>query len=292
MNIKLDALRTFITVADCGTLAEASKLLNRAPSAVSMSLKQFEDQLGGQLFETDRKSVLSPLGHFVLEEGRRALGDFDESMRMIQRYVQGEMGTVRVAAVPSVATRLLPGVVQTFRHKAPQVRLELRDMDSPMVATAVRNGSVDVGIAGLASAANDLQSDLLLQEPFGVVCWRDHPLTQLKAPVRWQDLQGVALISNGLCNLVRDPSFVQLREQTLLHVHNNSTLLSFVERQIGVTLLPRMALPLHDDTLCFLSLADEQVVRRLYFFYRRHYHLTPVVQAFMAEVRLAFAQWQ
>lgn len=112
MNLKPEALRTFVTVASCGNLAEAAKCLNRTPSAISMALKQLETQLGAPLFETDRKSTLTALGRFALEEGQRALNDFDQSVRSIQRYINGETGIIRLATVPSFATRLLPEIIR------------------------------------------------------------------------------------------------------------------------------------------------------------------------------------
>ncbi|MGB1009668.1 MAG: LysR family transcriptional regulator [Thiolinea sp.] len=278
MSVKLENLRTFVTVADCGALSEAAALLNRTPSAVSMGLKQFEEQLGAALFETDRKSTLTPLGRFVLEEGQRALNDFDESMRTIQRYVGGEMGTIRLATVPSVATSLLPGVVQQFQADRPNVRLELRDIDSVSVATAVRNGSVDFGIASRPTAISDLTTELLLEEPFGVICHTSHPLTTIGTPIRWSMLKDIPLISNGLSTRISHPTFSPLNSNSAIHIHNIATLLSFVRRGIGITLLPRLVIQ-DDAGLCFLPLADKSILRRLHFLQHKQHRLNPAAEA-------------
>lgn len=278
MAIKPDNLRTFVTVASCGALSEAARQLSRTPSAVSMSLKQFEAQLGAALFETDRKSTLTPLGHFVLEEGQRALNDFDESIRTIQRYVGGEMGTIRLATVPSVATHLLPQVVKDFHAQRPNVRLELRDTDSVSVAAAVRNGSVDFGIASRPAASHDLITELLLEEPFGIICSTDHPLTTSKQAIQWAMLKGTPLISNGLSALIRHPAFNPLNNDSVIHIHNIATLLSFVHQGIGITLLPRLVIQ-DDAGLCFLPLADKSILRRLYFLQHKQHRLNPAAAA-------------
>lgn len=279
MNIKLELLRSFITVAECGNLQEASEILSRTPSAISMSLKQLKEALGAELFETDRKSSLTPIGHFLLKEGSHALADFDESMHTIQRYAHGEMGTVKIATVPSVATRLLPDVVREFRETAPDVRLELRDTDSEMVAAAVRNGSADCGIASLPRASNDLTCELLLEEPFGLVCRSDHPLALSKKPLAWQALEGISFISNGLSAHILDHDFKRINRDTAIQVHNISTLLSFIQQGLGVTLLPRLAVPEQKD-FAFLPLADKSAVRQLYFVQQRHHRLSPAALAF------------
>ena len=244
-----------------------------------MSLKQLNESLGAELFETDRKSSLTPIGRFVLKEGRRALVDFDESMITIQRYAHGEMGVVKISTVPSVATRLLPDVVREFRKTAPKVRLELRDTDSEMVAAAVRNGSADCGIASLPLASNDLNCELLLEEPFGLVCHPNHPLAKTTKPLSWKSLEGIRFISNGLSAQIRDNDFNQINRDTTIQVHNVSSLLSFIQQDMGVTLLPRLAVP-EQKEFVFLTLADKTAVRQLYFLQQRHHRLSPAAQAF------------
>jgi DNA-binding transcriptional LysR family regulator len=64
-------LRNFVAVAALGNLNDAADRLGRAPSAVSMSLKQLEEHLGAPLFASDRKNRLTALGRFTLAEGSR-----------------------------------------------------------------------------------------------------------------------------------------------------------------------------------------------------------------------------
>ena len=283
LTIKPDILRTFIVVAECGSLLEASEILGRTPSAISMSLKQFQKLLGVELFETDRKSTLTTLGQFVLEEGRRGLGGFEESAHTIQRYCQGRLGTVRMACVPSVATRLLPDVIESFQNSTPNVRLELRDSDSIMVAMSVRNGTVEFGIGSLSAYTKDLHTELLQEEPFGVVCRSDHPLTLQKAPATWQDLQVLPFINNSLCQTISNSDAQLIFSQASIHVHNAMTLNGLIIRGMGVTILPETAVQDHDD-ICFLPLADKQAIRQLYFMQHRQHRLSPASYAFKAAI--------
>lgn len=63
MAIKIEMLRCFATVAQTGNLAEAAAYLGRTQSAVSMTLKQLEENLGQRLFKSDRKNRLTPLAN-------------------------------------------------------------------------------------------------------------------------------------------------------------------------------------------------------------------------------------
>ena len=107
--IKLEYLRVFATVAETRALNEAADRLGRTPSAISMTLKQIEDALGGPLFEGERKVALTPLGAFALRHAQTAVAGHNAATAAIRRFARGEEGEVRIAAVPSAATRLLPG---------------------------------------------------------------------------------------------------------------------------------------------------------------------------------------
>ena len=101
-------LRCFVTVARTGTLGDAAAILGRTPSALSMTLKQLEAQLGEPLFETERKSKLTALGAFVFDQAERELKQFDATVAAISEFATSKQGRVRVAAVPSVAGTILP----------------------------------------------------------------------------------------------------------------------------------------------------------------------------------------
>ena len=287
MTFKLDHIRTFIAVAESGSLVDAGKILGKTPSAVSLVLKQFTEQAGDGLFETDRKSTLTTTGQFVLNQSRNALKNFDETMQTIQQHGRGEHGSVRVASVPSFSTRLLPKIVKNFRAELPNVNLELRDADSDSISQAVREGRVDIGIASRLGATHDLKTELLLEEPFGVVCRQDHPLVQLKKPITWKQLstQKSKFISNGLCQLIVASILDFPANESNFHIHNTATLLSFVAEGFGITLLPRSAVSDHLG-LCFLRLKDRLAIRRLFIMQHQLHELNPAAQAFRAQIKL------
>ncbi|MEZ5912138.1 MAG: LysR family transcriptional regulator [Paracoccaceae bacterium] len=114
MAIKIDMLRVFQAVAEEGALAQAAERLARSPSAVSMMLSRFEEEIGAPLFETERKGRLTPLGRLVLEESRRATENFSRSLTAIRRHAQSVAGTLRVAAVPRPRARVCPRSSRIF----------------------------------------------------------------------------------------------------------------------------------------------------------------------------------
>jgi len=93
--IKIEMLRTFAEVARTGSLAAAAQALGRTPSAVSMTLKQLEANLGAPLFETERKTRLTALGRQALALASRELDHFDRTLVALGDFAAGRIGEVR-----------------------------------------------------------------------------------------------------------------------------------------------------------------------------------------------------
>ena len=284
MAIKIEMLRCFRAVADHGSLAAAATALGRTPSAVSMMLKQFEAHIGAPLFETARKARLTPLGFLILAEAQRELGHFDRTVQAIEGLSQAKLGLVRLAVTPSVAQTVLPPVLQRFMQDHPNVRIDLRDMDSAAVADELIDDRADIGLASI-SALPGFERQKLFSDAFGVVCRADHPLSQNWHNLSWSDLQGVDFIANGLCTQITDEAFQPILETARLTVRNTASLLGLVQAGVGLTLLPRLAVLPGFGDLCFLPLRDATVRRTVWMVSPPRQLAPPAVQAFADVLR-------
>lgn len=282
MSVKLEMLRVFQVVAVQGSLGRAADVLGRTPSAVSMMLSQLQDHLGGPLFETDRKSRLTPLGRLVLGEADRALDAFDRSTAAILRHAKSTAGLVRIAAVPSATVTLLPAVIARFRKERPDVRLEIGDVDSAAVRRRVYMDHADIGIISTAPD-EEVDGEVIQRDQLGIVCRRDGAISRLgrisDAP-SWTLLREEALIANPLCNLVDSDVMPELLNSCNLEAKNTSALLGFVHSGLGVTILPQSAVQGADAALDFIVPQNPVSWRNLSKIRFRDRHLSPAAQIF------------
>lgn len=259
--IRLEALRALVTVADNGNIKDAADRLHRTPSAVSMTLKQIEDRLGGPLFEADRKQTLSNLGQMVYDHSVVLLRDYDRAMEVIATHAGARSGKLRLAAVPSVAVNLVPMVLQAFVRSRPGLEIELFDTDSTEVHHLVESGQVDLGLAGQPREEANLSFVPLFTDPFRVVCRADTDLAAMRQPVEWQDLVAQDIIQNEACRGLTSKAFRSLAAASALSVRNVSSLLATVQAGMGITLLPALATATLPTDLTALTLADDSCFR-------------------------------
>jgi DNA-binding transcriptional LysR family regulator len=278
--IRTQALRVFVTTADCGNIRDAAKSLGRTDSAVSMTLKQLEAILGAPLFESDRKHSLTALGAEVRKLARDLLREHDRTIERIHALAAGREGVLRVAAVPSVAAQLLPDILSAMLGEFRGIRIELVDTDSASMHVLVETGEVEVGIGGRPSAHSGLHFVALFNDPFRLVCRKDHPLARHERPLTRQDLRPHLLISNNSTAGIAGFDSDAPERVSGLSARNVISLLALVRAGAGATILPALATRAIDSELCAVELDDASALRTVGFALRRDSKPSPICREF------------
>ena len=285
MAIKLEALRVFVHVAELGNISDAADKLGRTPSAISMALKQLEENLEGALFESDRKTKLTALGQYTLELARGEVRNYDRTVAAMRAYARNEIGRLDIASVPSVASQLLPDVIGRFIERRPGIELDLRDSDTAAVEVEVERSRVDLGIAGRPRGKGPIAFEPLFRDRFVVVCSPGSPLAAGATAVDWEDLRSDVLIENGAAGVISAPEYKELAQHTGLMVRNVTSLLALVRGNVGVTLLPRLSVPGNTPGVTTLEIRDETAYREVGLLSRRGTSFSPAAAAFISLLR-------
>lgn len=289
MALKIEMFRAFVAVAECGNLTDAAARLGRTPSALSMTLKQFEEHLGQALFEGERKNRLTPLGEYVLEQAQNELRHFGRTVQAIEAHAKAPGGLLRVAAVPTVAGLVLPGALRRFTARYPAVEIELRDMDSALIRHELGAGRLDLGIASAGDALNGFVRTPLYDDAFGLICAADDPLAmQARAP----SLADLAhrYIDNALSATTAVPELMALSAAAQVRAQNIISLLALVRAGFGVTVLPQSAIRLGPSGLTFRRLHDLSVRRHVALIRRETGTASQLAAAFGADVISAVSE--
>lgn len=153
-NLDMDVLRSFVALADHGSLKAAAERVGRTQAALSLQMRKLEAQAEEPLFRTDtRRLVLTEAGDVLLSYARRILALNDEAQHALRRsQVSGE---VRFGASQDFGESWLPPVLAQFRKQHGSVGLEVRVDGGTRLVAAVGAGEIDVALAlGLGDRPN------------------------------------------------------------------------------------------------------------------------------------------
>ena len=176
------SIHYFERVAHSGSVRAAAEALHIAPSAVSRSVQQLEDELGVALFDrTSRGLHLTVAGETVLGYLRRweresaQLGDAVRSLSGVR------LETVRVATVEVASYELAPQAIAEVRRRAPGVRVEMQIGDTALVLESIANGSADIGITINMPKSVPARSLWTMMNPLGLVVPKGHRLARRRS---------------------------------------------------------------------------------------------------------------
>ncbi|HRC38681.1 MAG TPA: LysR family transcriptional regulator, partial [Rubrivivax sp.] len=120
-HITLRQFRYFVAVAESGSVAAASRMLNIAQSAVTKSMQELEDELGQPLFERSSRGMrMTPQGHRFLASARKVLGAVAEATRLHSAEEgAGPTGLLAIGVTSLVAGYYLSELLSRYRRSCP-----------------------------------------------------------------------------------------------------------------------------------------------------------------------------
>ncbi|MGI9335500.1 MAG: LysR family transcriptional regulator [Gammaproteobacteria bacterium] len=204
-------LRSFLAVADAGTITEAADRMAVTQSALSRRLQQLEEQLGAQLLSRGRQGAeLTEVGRLVEAEARLLTMRYDSLRQAIAEQLQLHRGTVRIGGGATVTSYLLPQAIAEFRAEHPGIRFQLKEASSREVAADVARGQLEIGAVTLPVMSRGLSIRPLFTDDIVLVCGRDHPVAR-KRNVRSRDLVDYAFVSFEADSAIRQTIDAALR---------------------------------------------------------------------------------
>ncbi|WP_193130683.1 LysR family transcriptional regulator [Enterobacter hormaechei] len=291
MNYSLRQLRVFVTVAQARSFSRAGEMIGLSQSAVSHSVKELETQTGVKLLDrTTREVVLTEAGHQLATRLERLLDELNSTLRDVGRLGQQLSGTVRVAASQTISAHLIPQCIAESNHRYPEIDFVLHDRPQQWVLESIRQGDVDFGIVIDPGAVSDLECEVVLSEPFLLLCRDDDPLASL-SQVAWQALQGANLVlqdyASGSRPLIDAALAAQGVKATIVQeIGHPATLFPMVEAGIGISVLPALALPLPQGSRLTVKRFLPCIERQLMLVRRKNRSLSGAAHACWDVVRM------
>ena len=152
-NLSFRQLYYFVTVAECGKVSEAAKIIARSQSAVTASIRELEAELEVALFQRLPSGVvLTAAGQELLPHAYGILRKVDAAWSAVKIGKGDITGSVKVGAKDVLAAYYLPAPLTRFRQACPHIMVNLEEMPRATVEQSVADESIDIGIVPLLSA--------------------------------------------------------------------------------------------------------------------------------------------
>jgi DNA-binding transcriptional LysR family regulator len=143
----LRRLRTFVTVAELGTVSKAAVRLRIGQPALSRQIGDLQQELGLRLFDhVGRGLVLTAEGEQLLADCRRVLTDFDVVKERAQVLRRGDRGVLKVAAPPHTIESVLSRFLPQYSERFPNVYVQLSEALGHEQTAMLERGEVHLGI--------------------------------------------------------------------------------------------------------------------------------------------------
>jgi len=248
MNISLRQLRVFLAVARQQHFRRAAESLHLSQPAVSRHIAELESELGLKLFDRNTREVVpTEAGRYLESAIGRVLDELEGVLAHVHSESERRRGKVHVASVPTLSAGLMPQCIADCARRFPDLAIQLHDQAQTMVLDSVRGGEVDFGLAIEPPDTGEFDSELLLRDPFMLVCRPSHPLASLDR-VPWRKLQGQPLIlldySSGSRRLI-DQVFARRGIEPIVVQQTGHTHTAFrmVEAGLGISVSPALSPP-------------------------------------------------
>jgi LysR family transcriptional regulator, nitrogen assimilation regulatory protein len=143
----LKRLRTFVMVADVGTVSKAALHLHISQSALSRQIADLEGECGFRLFDRiGRRLFLTTRGEQLLADCRGVLGQLGSLGERIELLKRGDAGVLKLAAPPQTIESILTEFLPRYAERFPNVRVKLTEALGMDQVPLLERGEVHIGI--------------------------------------------------------------------------------------------------------------------------------------------------
>lgn len=273
----LKQLQYLIALADHGHFGRAADACFVTQSTLSAGLRELESLIGITLVERTRRVVrFTPLGLKIAEKARRVLREAEELAELARAAGKPLSGDLRMGVIPTIAPFLLPRILPRLRSEWPDLKLYLREETTAAACESLHRGHVDCVLLALPYHCGDVETTDLFEDRLYVAFPESEiasPPTQI-APDAIDETR-LLLLEDGHC--LKDHALAacnrpEMRAEAAMLGTSLHTLIQMVDNDLGVTLLPEMAIEagiLKNTHVLARPLAAEHPSRRIALAWRR-----------------------
>lgn len=273
----LKQLQYLIALADHGHFGRAADACFVTQSTLSAGLRELESLIGITLVERTRRVVrFTPLGLKIADKARRVLREAEELSELARAAGKPLSGDLRMGVIPTIAPFLLPRILPKLRAEWPDLKLYLREETTTAACDSLHRGHIDCVLLALPYHCGDVESVDLFEDRL-FVAFPETEMQHFPAQIVPDsiDESRLLLLEDGHClkdHVLAACNRPEMRAEAAMLGTSLHTLIQMVDNDLGVTLLPEMAIEagiLENTRVVARPLAADHPSRRIALAWRR-----------------------
>ena len=249
---RLKQLRAFCHAARLQSISRAAEHIFASQPAVSQQVRTLEEELGVSLFERSGPRIaLTPAGARLyqlaspLVEGLDRLPD-----TFIEQHHGIASGVLNIAAGQTTSGMVLPEYLKEFRHRHPDIRVNVRSADGRQRLRWLRGYEVDVVLAAVDLPPPDLEFRPVFSSDTVFITPEDHPLAG-RETVELAEIAAFPAVMHGATHYAGELTDILMRQHgqvanIVLEVDGWNVIKEYVEAGVGVSAIPDICLSERD----------------------------------------------
>lgn len=286
MNVTLRQLKVFESVARNLSYTKAAKELFLTQPAVSMQIKQLEDNVGLPLFEQlGKKTYLTEAGNELYHYGRMIAQQLDEVSEILEELKGVKRGRLTIS-VASTANAFATRLLASFAKRYEGISFSLDVTNRATLLEQLANNERDLVIMGRPPEGLELVEESFMKNPLVVIAAPDHPLVgQKNIPLKRLKQETFVVREHGSGTWIAMERFFAghgIELNTGMEMTSNEAIKQAVEAGLGLGIVSIHTLELELETrrLVVLDVESMPILRHWYLVHRRGKRLSPVAEMF------------
>jgi len=238
--MEIRQLKAFLAIAEAKTFTAGARRVNVTQAAISMQIRQLEEEVGLQLFtRTPRRVIMTEAGEYLLNRARKILREHDTALAEIAEVAGAEHGRLRIgSASAEFASQQLPKILQNLRTKYPHGDLSVSAGTSQTLVDKIMHGEIDIAFVSLPVDNSSITTDLLFSDEIVAIAHPTHPNANEKF-ISAAALAGEKLIlgeRGGNTRRMIDDFFnaANVRPNVVMELSRQEAINQMVENNLGV----------------------------------------------------------
>ena len=242
--MEIRQLRAFIAIAESGTFTAGALRVHVTQAAISMQIRQLENELGARLFiRAPRRVILTEAGEHLLERARHILREHDAAQDEIAELAGAERGRLRIgSASAGISSDPLPTILKELHKQHSGAEVSVTSGTSDTLVHQILAGELDLALVSLPVAARNIQTEKLNEDQLVAIASPRHRLAKQRT-VSAYTLAGEKLIlgeRGGNTRRLIDQFFAQagVTLTVSMELSRQAAIRRMVEEDMGVGIVP------------------------------------------------------